>query len=258
MNDYAARACEECGRTFTKSPKLSAAQWLSYRFCSKRCAMLARGRAALAALPDIETFFWSRVKKTTTCWLWQGSTAGGYGEFRYAKRRYRAHVFALKLDGRPVPKGKQGLHHCDTPSCVRPSHLYVGTPKMNTADALSRGRMPHGVRHWAAKLTPEAVLEMRWQRLQGVPIIHIGRTFGVTNYAARCAILGRTWKSVPSNADDLERLKQVCTVYARARWARLKATAEAPHRRYAQWEYPFDRREYLSLFPRVPPPAGHH
>jgi hypothetical protein len=180
--------------------------------------MVTRAKTALATGPDIETAFWSRVRKTNGCWLWQGSRIGdGYGSFSYANKRYVAHVFALARDGRPVPKGQRGLHHCDNPLCVRPSHLYVGTPKMNADDIWRRLRHPnYGVQHWAAKLTPEAVLEMRRMRLQSIPFTQIARTFNVTTNAARYAVLGRTWKySVPSNADDLARLKQVRSIYVR-------------------------------------------
>ena len=205
------RTCEECGAAFTKRRRENAAQWLNrHRFCSSACARAAQGKKRIAALPDIKTAFESRVGKTSGCWLWQGPKSGnGYGVFIYANKRYRAHVFALKLDGRPVPKGKQGLHHCDTPLCVRPSHLYIGTPKMNVDDIWSRDRAPQGVRHPRAKLAPEAVLEMRRIRKQGISYEQIARTFSVAATTAAKAILGRTWKSVPSNADDLGRLKQI-------------------------------------------------
>jgi hypothetical protein len=265
ISTVSTRACAECGSVFT-SQGHSAARWLSRRFCSRKCADKTRSREYRAALPDIKTAFESRIEKTDGCWLWRGAQDGhGYGLFIYIKR-YRAHILALALDGRPVPKGRIGCHHCDNPLCVRPSHLYVGTVKMNNDDAWRRSRIDHGIRHSRAKLTPEDVLEMRRTRGQGVSFRRIARAFNISAPAATNAVLGRTWKrDAPSNADDLARLKkigpQVSTktrATIRARRARLKATAEAPHRRHSHWEYPFDRREYLSLFPRVPPPACHH
>ena len=32
------------------------------------------------------------------------------------------------------------LHTCDNPPCFEPSHLYIGTPAQNAADARERGR----------------------------------------------------------------------------------------------------------------------
>jgi hypothetical protein len=211
----ATRICEECGRTFTRTKKLSDAQWVARRFCSHTCAHATRFATPRV---DIVTAFLSRVGKTDNCWFWRGVNNNEYGKFYYAKKCYVAHCFALALDGRPVPKGMQGLHHCDNKSCVRPSHLYVGTPKMNGADASLRLRTARGARHYRAKLNPEAVLEMRRQRLQGVSFRQIGHTFNVTDVTTRAAVFGETWKrSAPSNADDLERLKQVRTVYACSR-----------------------------------------
>jgi hypothetical protein len=165
-----------------------------------------------ATLPDIKVAFESHVQKSNGCWPWQGPRTGDYGRFNYAGRHYWAHVFALALDGRPVPKGMEGLHHCDNPICLRPSHLYVGTPKMNNVDAYNRTRTDYGVQHPRAKLTPEAVLEMRRQRLHGISFRGFAHTFNISVHAARCAILNKTWRrGAPSNAEDIARLKRVRT-----------------------------------------------
>ena len=204
------KICEECDSVYAKI-RGGAAAWLKRRFCSNTCTQAARSKAMLASLP-IATAFWNRVNKTNACWLWRGSKYGdGYGRFNYAGQNYRAHAIALKLDGRPIPKGKQGLHHCDNKLCVRPSHLYVGTQKNNTDDIWNRSRHPsYGVQHPLAKLTPEAVLEMRWMRRQGIPFDQIGCAFNVAKITARDAVLGKTWKrSVSFNSDDLADLKKI-------------------------------------------------
>jgi hypothetical protein len=212
------RNCEECGSAYAKRYDRPGA-WLKRCFCSRACANTAKERKHRAALPDIRTAFESRIKKTTGCWLWQGSKTGGslkpYGLFVYAGIRYAAHVFALKLDGWPVPPGKRGLHHCDVKLCVRPSHLYVGTPKMNIDDAWQRSRTDYGAQHFHAKLTPEDVLEMRRMREQGISFKRIARAFNISTPAATAAVLGKIWKrGAPFNADDLARLKQIRTIPA--------------------------------------------
>ena len=54
-----------------------------------------------------------------------------------------AHRLAwVAANGRPVPDGLCVLHSCDTPPCVNPAHLWVGTRKDNHADAVRKGRMP--------------------------------------------------------------------------------------------------------------------
>ena len=111
------RTCEECGRAYAKVKREPASQWLKRRFCSHACADAGQ----LRARSDIETASGIGVQKATRCWLWQGAPyGGGYGQFNYANKRYYAHVFSLKLDGRPVPKSQRGLHHCDNKLCVTP------------------------------------------------------------------------------------------------------------------------------------------
>jgi hypothetical protein len=74
------------------------------------------------------------------CWLWTASTyRNGYGVFRYDNEHY-AHRVLYKLMVGPIPSGASVLHHCDTPSCVRPDHLFLGTQADNIADMDSKGR----------------------------------------------------------------------------------------------------------------------
>ena len=204
------RSCEECGASFIKRLQQGAGVWLKRRFCSAACSQVARSKELQAARPDFRTAFESHIDKTEGCWLWRGAKPGHYGSFYYVNKRYPAHLVALKLDGRPVPEGQFGLHICDNKPCVRPSHLYVGTHAMNMVDAWERVRSDYGAKHHWAKLTLETVLEMRRMRDQGFSYAHIGRAFNVTFGAARCAVLGQTWKkSVPANTEALAHLKQV-------------------------------------------------
>jgi hypothetical protein len=90
--------------------------------------------------------FWSKVKIQSgqKCWLWQGCTSNGYGQIRpggYQPCQY-AHRVAWELAYGPIPDGLDVLHKCDTPRCVRPSHLFLGTPLDNAIDRDIKGR--HG------------------------------------------------------------------------------------------------------------------
>lgn len=73
------------------------------------------------------------------CLLWLGSVNHkGYGKYGPDG----AHRLAYADFVGPIPEGLFVLHHCDTPPCVQPRHLYAGTALDNMRDRLDRGRNP--------------------------------------------------------------------------------------------------------------------
>lgn len=99
--------------------------------------------------------FWSHVEKSSGCWLWNGALGNdGYGKTTIDGQTRRAHRAAWELTNGPIPKGLLVCHHCDTPACVRPDHLFLGTPRDNTHDAVAKGRLSAGDRHWT-RVEPE-------------------------------------------------------------------------------------------------------
>lgn len=79
------------------------------------------------------------------CWIWLGAlhTENGYGQLRENRRNINATHVALKLADRPVPTGLFACHRCDTPCCVNPNHLFIGTQADNVADMIAKGRHDH-------------------------------------------------------------------------------------------------------------------
>ena len=67
--------------------------------------------------------FWSFVEKTDKCWLWIGTTAGGYGRFNYRYRTFSAHRISYQLALRTIPNGFILDHLCTNKLCVNPDHL---------------------------------------------------------------------------------------------------------------------------------------
>lgn len=76
------------------------------------------------------------------CWLWTASTnSKGYGTIAVAKNKTEmAHRVAYQLFVGEIPQGKTVLHRCDTPCCVNPDHLFLGTRADNSLDMNVKGR----------------------------------------------------------------------------------------------------------------------
>ncbi|QJY46687.1 HNH endonuclease [Pseudonocardia broussonetiae] len=96
----------------------------------------------------------------TECWPWPGGLSSyGYGRF-LLERRFRwasvgAHRVSLERHlGRRLLPTEQACHRCDNPSCVNPTHLFVGTNADNCRDMRLKQRQKK-------KLTDAQVLELR-------------------------------------------------------------------------------------------------
>lgn len=91
------------------------------------------------------------------CWLWTGATNhNGYGVMLNAKRKtVRAHRVCFEAANGPIPDGSHVCHTCDTPCCVNPDHLWLGSIKDNAIDKTRKGRNP------VVALTPFQVREIR-------------------------------------------------------------------------------------------------
>jgi hypothetical protein len=107
-----------------------------------------------------------------------------------------AYRVAWELTRGPIPTGMYVCHHCDVPLCVNPDHLFVGTHADNTADMMTKNRQAKGVRQGSAKLTDDAVREIRacWLTMASQP--ELAREFGVTQAVIWAIVNRRTWRHV--------------------------------------------------------------
>ena len=144
--------------------------------------------------------FWSKVHKTGTCWLWRGTVLShGYGQIALGhpstpgSKRWRVHRFSWELHYGSVPDGLVVCHKCDTPLCVNPKHLFLGTQAENVHDAIRKGRRDaFGIQ----KLNPDDVRVIRAQAARGVSRHDIATAFQVAPNTVSQIVLRRTWAHV--------------------------------------------------------------
>lgn len=225
------RNCETCGKEFkTKQSKVDRG---GGKFCSIKCrshghsfsrnclrcgkefhvqmCMVGKNRARFCSLSCKKTpmaeRFWSKVNKNGNepahvpgigrCWEWTASKDPlGYGFFRRAhgENMSRAHRVSWELSGQETD-GLLVLHRCDNPSCVRPSHLFLGTDMDNCRDRDSKGRANtlRGTANRNSKLTEELVLEIRASK---ETVTAIARRFGVGWTTVSHVLKRENWRHI--------------------------------------------------------------
>lgn len=131
--------------------------------------------------------FDERVTKGPVCWLWRASRRHTYGQINlHPFGPVYAHRLSYVLYHGEIPDGMFVCHRCDTPLCVKPEHLFLGTPRDNSRDMLAKGRgseppRRYGPEHHMAKQTTDEVQEIRRLWATGAYTQRqLARQFGVT------------------------------------------------------------------------------
>ena len=141
--------------------------------------------------------FWGKVDKTGGCWLWRGNLSPGryrYGRFSNGRGQWlRAHRIAWELTNGPIPAGLFLCHRCDTPACVNPDHLFLGTHADNMADRGAKGRQLKGERHHKAKLTAAQVADIR-ARYGRIRVGYLAAAYGVNRSTIHRIVRGGGWQ----------------------------------------------------------------
>jgi hypothetical protein len=149
-----------------------------------------------------EEHFWAKVDKSSDCWIWRGVlNQQGYGQFhdcRMPEKHARATHVAYRLSGQVFPAGAFLCHACDNPPCVRPDHLFAGTPDDNVQDMISKGRVKYVIPppELSAKLTALDVWEIRRTYELGLASQYaLARKFGVHQTQIGRIINRVNWKA---------------------------------------------------------------
>lgn len=190
------RICGVCSAKFmAKECYVKRGQYL---FCSAECRKKSRFTA-------LEERFRQNLGPVTErgCIPWTGYlNPQGYGMISLGGRgsqRVLAHRLAYERANGPIPDGLFALHRCDTPCCVNPDHIFLGTQTDNMADMDAKGRRKAaaGEHHGHAKLTETAVLAIRERRQrEGTYYKDLAAEHGVSIRAIRAVLAEQTWKHV--------------------------------------------------------------
>ena len=117
--------------------------------------------------------FWEKVKKTPNCWIWiANKNKKGYGRIWEGGRNFFSHRMSWWLAFGDIEGDLRVLHKCDNPSCVRPSHLYLGTHADNGADKARKGRAARGEKNGNRKLRNEDVYIIRKSKDSAKQLAH--------------------------------------------------------------------------------------
>lgn len=145
------------------------------------------------------------------CWLWTGAqTRVHYGSFKVRERMFLSHRVAYLLHHRSFPLYAEdgryacACHRCDTPLCMNPAHLFIGSTVDNNHDRHHKGRSSGG------KLSGEAC---SWHKLTEADVLAIhadhdtapvvGAKYGVSESLIYQIRKGVTWKHLhPRNASS--------------------------------------------------------
>lgn len=94
-------------------------------------------------ITNLTEYFWSKVCKTNTCWIWLGSRASeGYGRIKPRNSKtILVHRFSYELHKEKIPDGLTIDHLCRVRGCVNPEHLEAVTNREN----IRRGISPAGI-----------------------------------------------------------------------------------------------------------------
>lgn len=161
----------------------------------------------------------SQPEPNSGCWLWLGClNKGGYGAVSGHINRTTgiatAHRLSYSAFVGDVPSNLCVCHRCDTPACVNPSHLFLGTNLENIADRVKKGRtsrkpprdplalsrfmrantdrQARGEYHGSAKITRNIAMQIRNSPLS---LRALSEEFGISERSIYGIKKGETWSS---------------------------------------------------------------
>lgn len=158
--------------------------------------------------------FWAKVDKAggSACWLWRASVCkDGYGKHAITapaghtpkQRHFRAPRLSWEMANGIAPAELVVCHKCDTPACVRPDHLFLGTQAENRRDCAAKGRTARGEGAGNARLDEQSVIEIKLLAEAGkLDIGQMMQKYGMSKSAIWLIASGRNWRHVSPTISD--------------------------------------------------------
>jgi hypothetical protein len=148
-------------------------------------------------LKPLSERFWPKVKKSgpDDCWIWIGAKMSrGYGVIskgHHVEGRALAHRISYEMQNGPIPDAALFVcHRCDTPDCVNPHHLFLGTNADNVRDCYAKGRR---TAPRSPKLSEQNIVAIR---ASGVSCLTLADQFSVHHSTITSIRRRKTWKNV--------------------------------------------------------------
>jgi hypothetical protein len=143
------------------------------------------------------------VGSSNQCWEWTAfKNKKGYGAIMYRDLgNIAAHRFSYLLYKGDFDKNKFICHTCDNPSCVNPSHLFVGTPSENMKDKILKGRAKNppihkGSKQHLAKMNPDKIREIRKLFNEGISQTELAKRYCLHTSTMNNICRNISWKDV--------------------------------------------------------------
>lgn len=139
------------------------------------------------------------LKIDNTCWIWQGpKDSSGYGKVRAEGSILAAHRLSYYIFKGEIASNLHVLHSCDTPACINPAHLWLGTPRENKLDSVRKGRhfCPRGSQNGRALLKETDVLLIKQYLRERRSIKFIADLFKVSCSTITLIKNGTNWGHV--------------------------------------------------------------
>ena len=113
----------------------------------------------------------------------------GYARCTRGNKTVLIHRYVYALRRGEIPSGLSVLHSCDTPLCINPKHLWLGTLEDNNNDRVAKGRTKSKLKVWD-------VMEIRHLYDLGHRQKDIAKLYNTTQTNISMIITRNTWSHI--------------------------------------------------------------